>query len=83
LGELGARGTRSRPFYCLDMPNPAAHETLTAVEFAHRIGVHRLTVASMVKRGEVRVVRVGLRDRIPASELDRLLATARTSPVQS
>jgi excisionase family DNA binding protein len=63
------------------MTNTTDQETLNFLQFANRLGIHRQTVGAMVARGEVRVVRVGQRDRIPASELSRLLATASARPV--
>jgi len=50
--------------------------TMTRSEIARRLGIHRHTLTKMIERGEVKVASIGLRRRIPTSELARLLATA-------
>jgi len=66
----------------MSTPNPTLNPLfLTVMEFARRIGVNRATATSMVKRGELLAVRIGAHDRIPASEIDRLLAGIPRPPV--
>ena len=43
-------------------------------EVAKRLAVHHLTIRTMIKKGQIKIVRVNEHTmRIPQSELDRLL----------
>jgi excisionase family DNA binding protein len=42
--------------------------------FCEAIGIGRTTFYDLVKRGKIRVVRIGGRTLVPASEAERLLA---------
>lgn len=46
-------------------------------ETADLLGVSRRTVYELIARGELRSVRIGARQRVPAAELERLLAPER------
>ena len=52
---------------------PMPSETVSVDQFAQVFDLHRTTVYSAVKRGELPAVRVGRRIRIPRVVLDRLL----------
>ena len=52
-------------------PPPAAY-SITA--FADQLSISRGTVFNLIKRGELRVAKIGTRTVVPATEIDRLLA---------
>lgn len=52
---------------------PAEPDLLDQAEFARRLNVSRTTVWRLVKRGDIRVVRIGTRALIPRTELERLI----------
>jgi excisionase family DNA binding protein len=59
--------------------------TLTRREFAAKVGVHVNSVDRLIRRGQLRVVRLGNRVLIPRTELTRLglLDVAAISPMAS
>ncbi len=52
-------------------PRPAAY---SIQQFADQLSISRGTVFNLIKRGELRVAKIGTRTVVPASEIDRLLA---------
>lgn len=44
-------------------------------EAAENLGLCRATIYNLIARGELRAVKIGRATRIPASELERLLAS--------
>ena len=54
----------------------------TARQFAERLGVHTNTVKKWTREGTVRAVRLDRVVRIPATELERLLAVPASTPAQ-
>lgn len=60
------------------MATPALPTLLTPAEVQAALRVSRTTFYRMVERGDLRAIRIGRRDgstiRIPARELERLLA---------
>jgi excisionase family DNA binding protein len=46
-------------------------ETLTPAQMADRIGISRATVARRIADGQIKVIKVGNRNRIPIAEYER------------
>jgi excisionase family DNA binding protein len=46
-------------------------ETLTPAQMADRIGISRATVARRIADGQIKVIKVGNRNRIPITEYER------------
>jgi excisionase family DNA binding protein len=61
----------------MSTPNPLRRLAHPINEAAELLAVDRRTVYRMLARGELRAVRVGARQRIPAGELERLLQPVR------
>jgi excisionase family DNA binding protein len=59
-------------------PEPRA--TLSLSEFTQRMGVHEATGRRWVHSGIIKALRIRRRFRIPVTELDRLLKTAKVKP---
>ena len=55
------------------MSTPAHPQALTIGQAASRLGVHRETLRSAIRRGEIPAARLGRRWLVPVSALDRLL----------
>ncbi len=55
------------------LPHRAAHPINEAAEL---LAVDRRTVYRLIARGELRAVRIGARQRIPAAEIDRITRPA-------
>jgi excisionase family DNA binding protein len=56
------------------MSTSAEPQALNIGQAARRLGVHRETLRSAIKRGEIPAARLGRRWLVPVTALDRLLA---------
>lgn len=59
--------------------NTATHDAkrvYSIAEIAQILGFHRSTTYGLVRRGEIRVVQIGGRKLVPATELERLLGAS-------
>lgn len=52
---------------------PIEPDLLNLVEVAQRLNVSRTTIWRLVKRGDIRAVRIGSRTLIPRTELQRIV----------
>ena len=55
-------------------PQPVERRTLTIKETAASLGISDWMVYEMVKRGEIKTIRVGKRILVPVSALDQFVA---------
>jgi excisionase family DNA binding protein len=55
---------------------PTAPRAYNPDAFAKVVGLGRTTVYELIRRGEIRSIKIGRRRLIPAEEVDRLLALA-------
>lgn len=53
---------------------PIEPDLLDQAEVAQRLNVSRTTIWRLIKRGDIRAVRIGSRTLIPRTELQRLIA---------
>lgn len=53
---------------------PIESDLLDQAEVAQRLNVSRTTIWRLIKRGDIRAVRIGSRTLIPRTELQRLIA---------
>ena len=59
-------------------PQPGERRTLTIKETAASLGISDWMVYEMVKRGEIKTIRIGKRILIPISALDQFVAENRS-----
>jgi excisionase family DNA binding protein len=57
----------------MSAPAPRSPLAFRVPEFAQSLGVSKAHIYNMIKRGELRAVKIGGATRIPASEVQRLL----------
>jgi excisionase family DNA binding protein len=57
-----------------------APRALRVDDFCKVVGISRTTFYDLIKRGQLRAVRLGGRTVVPATEIDRLLAEAEPLP---
>jgi excisionase family DNA binding protein len=55
---------------------------LTIDELATRLNVHRNTIRSLIKKGEISAIKVGTQYRIPEHEYDRFVTASRVKEDQ-
>jgi excisionase family DNA binding protein len=54
--------------------SPAHRYALSPAEAAHALGICRATIYNLIRRGDLKVSKIGRSTRIPVSEIERLIA---------